>query len=37
MNALRSGSFYPALLTANNRDAGGCWLPVPEPFTVDDG
>ena len=37
MNALRSGSFYPARLTENNRSPHGSWLPVPEPFTVEGG
>ena len=36
MNALRTGSFYPAVLSQNNRDPNGSWLPVPQPFTADE-
>ena len=34
VNTLRSGSFYSALLTPNNRSPSGSWVPVPEPFMV---
>ena len=37
MEALRTGRFYPAILTPDNRDLLGSWVPVPEPFTADDG
>ena len=37
MNELRSGAFYPARLTENNRDPRGSWVPVPEPFTLEGG
>ena len=37
LGAMRTGRFYPAVLTANNRDPGGSWLPLPEPFTADLG
>ena len=36
MSALRSKSFYPAILSPNNRNPEGSWLPVPEPFAVAD-
>ena len=35
LNALRTGQFYPAILTPNNRDPHGSWQPVPEPFRAD--
>ena len=35
LNAIRTGSFYPAVLARNNRDPAGSWLPVPEPFAAD--
>ena len=37
MQALRTGRSYPAVLTPNNRDPHGSWVPVPEPFTADKG
>ena len=37
MNALRTGCFYPAVLTPNNRSPHGSWVPVPEPFTAGKG
>ena len=36
LKALRIGSFYPAVLSPNNRDPHGSWVPVPEPFTADE-
>ena len=33
IKALRTGQFYPAVLSPNNRSPVGSWLPVPEPFT----
>ena len=32
LNALRTENYYPAVLTPNNRDPNGSWLPVPEAF-----
>ena len=32
MKALRSRQYYPAVLSANNRDPNGSWTPVPVPF-----
>ena len=32
MSALRSGSFYPAVLAEQNGDPRGSWVPVPEPI-----
>ena len=32
MNALRTGHFYPAVLTNDNRSPNGSWIPVPQPF-----
>ena len=37
MNALRTGHFYPVVLSPNNRTPDGGWLPVPEPLTARDG
>jgi hypothetical protein len=34
MNTLRTGRFYPATLTANNRSPNGSWIHVPEPFAI---
>ena len=36
MKALLGGSFYPAVMTRNNRDPRGSWVPVPEAFTADE-
>jgi len=33
MNALRAGSFYPAVLSPNNKSSEGSWVPIPEPFS----
>ena len=37
MNALRTGHFYPAVLSPNNRTPDGRWVPVPEPLAARDG
>jgi predicted metal-dependent phosphoesterase TrpH len=33
INALREGSFYPAVLSPNNKSPEGSWVPIPEPFS----
>ena len=32
LTALRTGEYYPAVLSPNNRAPDGSWVPVPEPF-----